>query len=84
MDVLFHNDSWNDYQYFEKNDEKIVEKINKLITEISRTPFSGIGKPEPLKHILSGFWSRRINQDHRLVYKIQSNTLYILQCRYHY
>ncbi|WP_375319350.1 Txe/YoeB family addiction module toxin [Candidatus Tisiphia endosymbiont of Oplodontha viridula] len=84
MYVLFHTDAWNDYQYFQENDIKTSEKINKIIRDISRSSFSGIGKPEPLKHSLSGFWSRRINQEHRLVYTIKDNTIYILQCKYHY
>ena len=84
MDILFHTDAWDDYQYFQENDIKTLEKINKLIKDISRSPFLGIGKPEALKHSLSGFWSRRINQEHRLIYTIKDNTIYILQCRYHY
>ncbi|WP_341756728.1 MULTISPECIES: Txe/YoeB family addiction module toxin [unclassified Candidatus Tisiphia] len=84
MYVLFHTDAWNDYQYFQENDIKTSEKINKIIRDISRSSFSGIVKPEPLKHSLSGFWSRRINQEHRLVYTIKDNTIYILQCKYHY
>lgn len=84
MKVLFHNDAWEDYLYFQKNDIKILEKINQLIKDISRSPFSGIGKPEPLKFSLSGYWSRRINQEHRLVYATKDNTIYILQCKYHY
>ncbi|WP_417905372.1 Txe/YoeB family addiction module toxin [Candidatus Tisiphia endosymbiont of Micropterix aruncella] len=84
MKVLFHNDAWEDYLYFQKNDIKILEKINQLIKDISRSPFSGIGKPEPLKFSLSGYWSRRINQEHRLVYTTKDNTIYIVQCKYHY
>lgn len=86
MDILFHNDAWDDYQYFQEKDTKIVEKINKLIKDISRSPFSGIGKPEPLKYGLSGCWSRRINQEHRLIYQIikDQKQIVIVQCRYHY
>lgn len=84
MEILFHNDALEDYQYFQEKDAKNFQKINKLIQDITRSPFSGIGKPEPLKHSLSGFWSRRINQEHRLVYTIKDNIIYILQCRYHY
>lgn len=84
MDVLFHNDAWDDYQYFQKNDKKILSRINLLIKDISNSPFSGIGKPEALKYGLSGFWSRRINQEHRLIYRIKNDIIYILQCKYHY
>lgn len=62
----------------------MLKRINKLITDIQRDPFAGIGKPEPLKHSLSGYWSRRINEEHRLVYKVQDDNLLIAQCRYHY
>jgi toxin YoeB len=81
---MFHKNAWEDYQYFQEHDQKILEKINRLIKDIIRTPFDGIGKPESLKHTLSGFWSRRINQEHRLVYTVKNNDIYILQCRYHY
>lgn len=84
MKVLFHNDAWEDYLHFQKNDIKILEKINQLIKDISRSPFSGIGKPEPLKFSLFGYWSRRINQEHRLVYTTKDNAIYIVQCKYHY
>ena len=72
------------YEYWIQNDKKILKKINDLIKDIQKTPFMGLGKPEALKLNLSGYWSRRINQEHRLVYKIEDNILYILQCRYHY
>jgi toxin YoeB len=81
---MFHKNAWEDYQYFQEHDQKILEKINRLIKDIIRTPFDGIGKPESLKHTLSSFWSRRINQEHRLVYTVKNNDIYILQCRYHY
>ncbi|MFY9589802.1 Txe/YoeB family addiction module toxin [Rickettsia endosymbiont of Halotydeus destructor] len=84
MEILFHQDAWEDYQYFQKNDIKIIEKINQLIKDITKSPFLGIGKPEALKYNLSGNWSRRINHEHRLVYTIKNKTVYILQCRYHY
>jgi toxin YoeB len=84
MDILFHNDAWEDYQFFQQYDIETLEKINRLIKDITRSPFSGIGKPEPLKHSLSGCWSRRINLQHRLVYRIKDKAIYILQCRYHY
>lgn len=76
--------AWDDYTYWQKTDNKILQRINVMIKEIKRQPFKGIGKPEPLKHDWSGFWSRRINREHRLVYKISKGTLYIAQCRYHY
>jgi toxin YoeB len=84
MEILFHKNAWEDYQYFQVNDIKVLKKINVLIKDIVREPFSGLGKPEPLKHTFTGFWSRRINQEHRLIYTIKDNTVYILQCRYHY
>jgi toxin YoeB len=84
VDILFHQDAWEDYQYFQERDTKKLEKINKLIKDIARSPFAGIGKPEPLKHSLSSFWSRRIDQEHRLIYQIKDRTIYIAQCRYHY
>ncbi len=84
MDISFHKNAFEDYIFFQKNDKKIVEQINKLLKEIIREPFSGIGKPEALKHNLSGFWSRRISNEHRLVYAINDNGIYVLQCRYHY
>ena len=84
MDIIFHDDALEDYQYFQQKNIKIFQKINKLIKDIDRTQFSGIGKPEALKYSLSGFWSRRISQEHRLVYTIKDNNIYILQYRYHY
>lgn len=84
MEISFHIDAWADYLYFQKNDTKILEKINELIKDITRSPFTGIGKPEGLKYDLSGYWSRRINHEHRLIYTIKGKTVYILQCRYHY
>jgi toxin YoeB len=84
MDILFHQDAWEDYQYFQERDMEKLEKINRLIKDIARSPFTGIGKPEPLKHRLSGFWSRRIDHEHRLIYQIKDHTIYISQCRYHY
>lgn len=84
MDILFHKDAWEDYVYFLEHDKKIIAKINKIIKDITRNPFHGIGKPEALKHTLSGLWSRRINHEHRLVYTVKDSTIYILQCRYHY
>ncbi len=84
MDLVFSINSWDEYLYWQANDEKIVEKINLLIKEITRTPYSGIGKPEPLRHTLSGYWSRRITDEHRMVYKVDANKMFIVQLRYHY
>lgn len=85
MRVAFDPDGWDDYQHWETADRKILRKINALIDDIMRDdPFEGIGKPEPLKHHLSGAWSRRIDQEHRLVCMVEDDTLIVLQCRYHY
>ena len=84
MDICFHKNAFEDYIFFQKNDKKTVERINKLLKDITRSPFAGIGKPESLKHNLSGFWSRRISNEHRLVYTLKDNSIYVLQCRYHY
>ena len=84
MKLLWSEKSWEDYLYWQKNDKKILKKINELIKDIKRTPYSGLGKPEALKHQLSGFWSRRITDEHRLVYQISDDTLIIVACRYHY
>ncbi|MFQ5629029.1 MAG: Txe/YoeB family addiction module toxin [bacterium] len=84
MNVSFHQDAWNDYLYWQKTDKKLLKRINELIKAIRRSPFEGIGKPEPLKFGMAGKWSRRINQEHRLVYQVRENTIFILQCRYHY
>lgn len=84
MKSIFSDDAWDDYLYWQNNDRKIVERINKLIQEVKREPFSGLGKPEPLKHALSGFWSRRITDEHRMVYRVQADALLLAQLRYHY
>ena len=84
MKLIFADEAWEDYLYWLKHDKKLVERINKLIAEVKREPFSGVGKPEPLKHALSGYWSRRINDEHRMVYKIEGGSLLIAQLRYHY
>ena len=84
MKSIFSDDAWDDYLYWQKNDRKIVERINKLIQEVKREPFSGLGKPEPLKHALSGFWSRRITDEHRMVYRVEADALLLAQLRYHY
>jgi len=77
-------ESWADYVYWQGQDRKTLKRINKLIEDTKRSPFKGIGKPEPLKENLSGFWSRRIDDSHRLVYAVDNNQLTIISCRYHY
>jgi toxin YoeB len=84
MKIIFMKDAWEDYLYWQQTDRTILLKINGLIKEIIRTPFQGTGKPEALRANLAGFWSRRINQEHRLVYRVESETVYIIQCKYHY
>ncbi len=84
MKLVFADEAWDDYLYWQKQDRKVVERINKLIREVKRDPFSGVGKPEPLKHALAGFWSRRISDEHRMVYRVEGDTLQIAQLRYHY
>ena len=82
--ISWQGQAWNDYLYWQKNDKKILRRINELIKDICRHPFDGIGKPEPLKHQWRGFWSRRINDEHRMVYTVQEDQIIIAQCRYHY
>jgi len=84
MKISFSENGWEQYLYWQRTDKSIIKKINRLLKEIQRHPFEGTGKPEPLKGKLSGFWSRRINQEHRLVYRIADDTVTIMQCRYHY
>lgn len=84
MKLVFSDEAWDDYLYWQKQDRKMVERINKLIQEVKRDPFSGVGKPEPLKHALAGFWSRRITDEHRMVYRVEGAALQIAQLRYHY
>ncbi len=84
MTITFSSKAWDNYQYWLKTDKAILKRINALIKEIQRSPFEGIGKPEPLKHALSGYWSRRINDEHRIIYKVVDGNLLIAQLRYHY
>ena len=84
MNLVFSDHAWEDYLYWQNTDKKMVKRINSLIKDIQRSPFEGIGKPEPLKHALSGYWSRRINDEHRFIYKVDSESIYIAQLRYHY
>jgi toxin YoeB len=82
--LVFSEHAWNDYLHWQKTDKKILKRIHLLIKDVQRTPFEGIGKPEPLKHALAGYWSRRINDEHRFVYKVSGNSMFIAQLRYHY
>jgi len=82
--LIFSEHAWADYLHWQKTDKKIQKRINRLIKDVQRSPFEGIGKPEPLKHALSGYWSRRINDEHRFVYKVSGNSMFIAQLRYHY
>jgi toxin YoeB len=84
MRYVFVDESWEDYLYWQKTDKKIIVRINDLLKEIPRNLFSGIGKPEPLKHKYKGFWSRRITEEHRLIYKIGTDEILIAKCRFHY
>jgi toxin YoeB len=84
MKLVFSETAWEDYLYWQKTDAKTLARINQLIREASRQPFTGIGKPEPLKHALKRYWSRRINDEHRFVYKATDEAMLIAQLRYHY
>ena len=84
MKIIFSPDALADQEYFRQHTPKTAEKIRQLIKDIMQTPYSGLGKPEPLKHGLAGYWSRRINREHRLVYTVEGDTLYVASCRYHY
>jgi toxin YoeB len=84
MNLTFTPSAWDDYQWFAQHDRKLLKRINQLVQDALRTPLEGIGKPEPLKGNLSGYWSRRINDEHRLVYTVKGEALVIIACRYHY
>lgn len=84
LKITFERNAFDDFNNWTSVDKKIYNKIIEIIKDISRNPFSGLGKPEPLKHQLSGYWSRRINDEHRLVYKISNDELIIISCKYHY
>ena len=84
MKIIFSTQAWEDYLHWQTSDRKILRRINELIRETCRTPFRGTGKPEPLKHVLAGYWSRRITDEHRMVYRIDADSLMIAQLRYHY
>jgi toxin YoeB len=82
--LIFSENAWEDYLYWQQTDKNILKRINRLIHEIMHDPFTGTGKPEPLKHGLSGYWSRRINDEHRIVYRLAEDAIFIAQLRYHY
>ena len=84
MNLVFSPQAWEDYQHWVQTDRKLVGRINELIKDTSRNPYSGIGKPEPLRHALSGFWSRRISDEHRMVCRVAGNNLELAQLRFHY
>ena len=84
MKLIFADKAWEDYLYWQRTDKKILKRINTLIKDIKRNPYSGIGDPEPLKYNWSGFWSRRITKEHRLVYAVENDAISIAQCRFHY
>ena len=84
MKLVFDEDAWDDYLYWQQHDRTLLKKLNRLIEECTRTPFDGTGKPEPLRGDFSGWWSRRITEEHRLVYRVEADSLLIAQCRFHY
>mgnify|MGYP001247706733 FL=1 len=84
MKIVFSEQTWEDYQFWVVNDRKTLKRINQLIRDTARDPFRGVGKPEPLRHLLKGYWSRRINEEHRMVYCVKENQLMLAQLRYHY
>lgn len=84
MILSWSENAWEDYLFWQKTDKKMLKRINEIIKDIVRNPFNGIGSPEPLKHNWTGYWSRRIDKEHRLVYKVTEAAIIIAQCRYHY
>lgn len=84
MKIIFHEQAWEDYLHWQEHDRKLLSRLNGLIRECARTPFSGTGKPEPLRGPLAGWWSRRLTREHRLVYRAEAGRLLIAQCRHHY
>ncbi|CAN5288940.1 type II toxin-antitoxin system mRNA interferase toxin YoeB [soil metagenome] len=84
MNLVFSPDAWEEYLYWQQTDPQVLKRINQLIRETLRDPYRGIGKPEPLKHMFQGYWSRRINAEHRIVYRVSGDDLRIAQVRYHY
>ena len=84
MNLIFSDQAWEDYQHWQDTDKKVIRRIHELLKDIKRNPQSGIGKPEPLRHALAGWWSRRIDQEHRLVYRVTEQGILLAQMRYHY
>ncbi|MDX2130131.1 MAG: Txe/YoeB family addiction module toxin [Chloroherpetonaceae bacterium] len=84
MNYVFSDEAWEDYLFWQKTDPKKVKRINEIILDIARNPYTGIGKPEPLKHKYQGFWSRRIDEEHRLIYQPTKDSILIAKCRFHY
>jgi len=84
MKLIWGEKSWEDYLYWQSTDKRTLKKVNALLQDIKRNPFDGIGKPEPLKHVMAGTWSRRITQEHRLVYEVFEESILVVSCRYHY
>jgi len=84
MKLIFVDESWEDYLYWQQTDRKVLSKINDLLQDISRNPYSGLGKPEPLKYKYQGYWSRRINDEHRLIYRVKDDEIHLAKCRFHY
>ena len=84
MILIFVDESWEDYLYWQKTDRKILDRINNLVKDISRNPYSGLGKPEPLKYKYQGYWSRRITDEHRLIYKVVNDEIHVAKCLFHY
>lgn len=84
MKIVFSEQAWEDYQFWVVNDRKTLKRINQLIRDTARDPFRGVGKPEPLRHLLKGYWTRRINEEHRMVYCVKENQLMLAELRYHY
>lgn len=84
MNLSWSSNAWDDYLYWQQHDKKVLKRLNTLLKDIQRQPFSGLGDPEPLKHQWSGYWSRRIDREHRLVYKASKDEITVIQCRYHY
>ena len=84
MKYIFVDESWEDYQYWLNTDKKMISRINELLKDISRNPFTGLGKPEPLKFKYKGFWSRRIDVEYRLIYQVRNDEILIAKCRFHY
>ncbi len=84
MKLIFVDESWEDYLYWQKTDRKILDRINNLVKDISRNPYTGLGKPESLKYKYQGYWSRRITEEHRLIYRVYNDEIHIAKCRFHY